>query len=122
MHKVLVVDDDPGILDSMEIALGMQGYDVETTTKGEETFSKIDSFNPDLIFMDVYLSGINGMEITKQLKENDKTKNIPVIIFSANKSMKEVFHESGADDFIRKPFNMDELYSKIKTQTSHILY
>lgn len=122
MHKVLVVDDDPGILDSMEIALGMQGYDVETTTKGEETFSKIASFNPDLIFMDVYLSGMNGLEITKQLKENDKTKNIPVIMFSANKSMKEVFHESGADDFIRKPFNMDELYSKIKTQTSHILY
>jgi DNA-binding response OmpR family regulator len=122
MPKLLVVDDDPSILDSMEIALSLQGYEVETTTKGEETFSKIESFHPDLIFMDVYLSGMDGMEITRQIKENEATKNIPVIIFSAHKSMKEVFHESGADDFIRKPFNMDELYAKVKSQTSHILY
>ncbi|MDQ6755556.1 MAG: response regulator [Bacteroidota bacterium] len=122
MKKILVVDDDQSILDAMEIALGLEGYEVETTTKGEETFSKISTFHPDLIFMDVYLSGMDGREITKQLKANDETKNIPVIIFSANKSMKNVFKESGASDFIGKPFNMDELYAKVKTQTSHILY
>lgn len=122
MYKILVVDDDQSILDSMEIALSLQGYEVETTTKGEETFSKIESFKPDLIFMDVYLSGMDGREICKQIKERDDTKHIPVIIFSANKSMKEVFEESGANDFIGKPFNMDELYDKVKNQTSHILY
>lgn len=122
MHKILLVDDDQSILDSMEIALKLQDYEVETTTRGEETFSKIESFKPDLIFMDVYLSGMDGREICKQIKENDKTKDIPVIIFSANKSMKEVFEESGANDFIGKPFNMDELYDKVKHQTSHILY
>ena len=122
MYKILVVDDDQSILDSMEIALSLQGYEVETTTKGEETFSKIGSFKPDLIFMDVYLSGMDGREICKQIKERDDTKHIPVIIFSANKSMKEVFEESGANDFIGKPFNMDELYDKVKNQTSHILY
>ena len=122
MYRILVVDDDQSILDSMEIALTLQDYAVETTTKGEETFSKIESFKPDLIFMDVYLSGMDGREICKQIKENDKTKHIPVIIFSANRSMKSVFEESGANDFIGKPFNMDELYEKIKTQTSHILY
>lgn len=122
MNRILVVDDDQSILDSMEIALDLQGYEVETTTKGEETFSKIKSFNPDLILMDVYLSGMDGREICKQIKEDDKTKHIPVIIFSANRSMKEVFKESGANDFIGKPFNMDELYEKVKNQTSHILY
>jgi DNA-binding response OmpR family regulator len=122
MYRILVVDDDPSILDSMEIALTLQDYAVETTTKGEETFSKIESFKPDLILMDVYLSGMDGRDICKQIKENDKTKHIPVIIFSANKSMKEVFEESGANDFIGKPFNMDELYDKVKNQTSHILY
>ncbi len=122
MHKILVVDDDQSILDSMEIALNLQDYEVETTTKGQETFSKIESFNPDLIFMDVYLSGMDGREICKQIKEDDKTKHIPVIIFSANKTMQEVFSESGANDFIGKPFNMDELYEKVKNQTSHILY
>ena len=122
MNRILVVDEDQSILDSMEIALDLQGYEVETTTKGEETFSKIKSFNPDLILMDVYLSGMDGREICKQIKEDDKTKHIPVIIFSANRSMKEVFKESGANDFIGKPFNMDELYEKVKNQTSHILY
>ena len=122
MYRILVVDDDPGILDSMEIALMLQDYAVETTTKGEETFSKIGSFKPDLILMDVYLSGMDGRDICKQIKEDDKTKHIPVIIFSANRSMKEVFEESGANDFIGKPFNMDELYDKVKNQTSHILY
>lgn len=122
MYKILVVDDDQSILDSMEIALSLQGYEVETTTKGEDTFSKIESFNPDLVLMDVYLSGMDGREICKQIKEDEKTKHIPLIIFSANKLMKEVFEESGASDFIGKPFNMDELYSKVKNQTSHILY
>ena len=122
MNKVLVVDDDQSILDAMEIALDLKGYEVETTTRGEETFSKIESFKPDLILMDVYLSGMDGREICKQIKDNEKTKNLPVIIFSANKSMKEVFEESGANDFIGKPFNMDELYEKVKNQTSHILY
>ena len=91
MHKILVVDDDQSILDSMEIALSLKDYEVETTTRGEETFSKIRSFKPDLIFMDVYLSGMDGREITKKIKEDENTKDIPVIIFSANKSMKEVF-------------------------------
>ncbi len=122
MHKILVVDDDQSILDAMEITLKLQDYEVETTTKGEETFSKIESFKPDLIFMDVYLSGMDGREICKQIKEQDETRHIPVIIFSANKSMKDVFKESGANDFIGKPFNMDELYDKVKHQTSHILY
>jgi DNA-binding response OmpR family regulator len=122
MNKVLVVDDDQSILDAMEIALDLKGYEVETTTRGEETFLKIASFKPGLILMDVYLSGMDGREICKQIKEDEHTKNIPVIIFSANRSMKEVFEESGANDFIGKPFNMDELYEKVKNQTSHILY
>ncbi len=122
MYKILVVDDDQSILDSMEIALNLQGYEVETTIRGEETFARINSSRPDLILMDVYLSGMDGREICKQIKENADTKDIPVIIFSANRSMKEVFEESGANDFIGKPFNMDELYEKVKNQTSHILY
>jgi Response regulators consisting of a CheY-like receiver domain and a winged-helix DNA-binding domain len=122
MNRILVVDDDQSILDAMEIALNLEGYEVETTTRGEETFSKIESFKPGLILMDVYLSGMDGREICKQIKDKEETKNIPVIIFSANRSMKEVFEESGANDFIGKPFNMDELYEKVKNQTSHILY
>ncbi|MBA2248610.1 MAG: response regulator [Chitinophagaceae bacterium] len=122
MHKILVVDDDPGILDAMEIALTLKGYEVEVTPHGEEAFSMIESFAPDLVFLDVYLSGMDGRDICKQLKANKKTKDLPIIMFSANKSMRDVFKECNANDFIGKPFNMDELYDKIKHQTSHILY
>lgn len=122
MLKILVVDDDPSILDAMEVALNLQGYIVEGTSKGEETFAKIDSFAPDLVLMDVYLSGMDGRDICKKIKSDDKTKEIPVVIFSADKSMKQVFKECHADDFIGKPFKMDEMYEKIKNQTSHILY
>ena len=122
MLKILIVDDDPSILDAMEVALNLEGYEVESTTKGEETFSKIDSFSPDLVLMDVYLSGIDGRDICKKIKSNHKTSKLPVVIFSADKSMKQVFRECDANDFIGKPFKMDELYDKIKNQTSHILY
>ena len=122
MLKILVVDDDPSILDAMEVALNLQGFEVEATSKGEETFSKIESFSPDLVLMDVYLSGMDGRDICRQIKSDEKTKELPVVIFSADKSMKQVFKECKADDFIGKPFKMDEMYDKIKNQTSHILY
>ena len=122
MLKILVVDDDPSILDSMEVALNLQGYEVEAISNGEETFSKIESFSPDLVLMDVYLSGMDGRDICKQIKSDEKTKELPVVIFSADKSMKQVFKDCKADDFIGKPFRMDEMYDKIKNQTSHILY
>lgn len=122
MLKILVVDDDPSILDAMEVALNLQGYQVEGISKGEETFAKIDSFSPDLVLMDVYLSGMDGRDICKKIKSDEKTKEIPVVIFSADKSMKQVFKECNADGFIGKPFQMDEMYEKIKNQTSHILY
>lgn len=122
MLKILVVDDDPSILDAIEVALNLQGYEVEATSKGEETFSKIESFSPDLVLMDVYLSGMDGRDICRQLKSDEKTKELPVVIFSADKSMKQVFKDCNANDFIGKPFKMDEMYEKIKNQTSHILY
>lgn len=122
MLKILVVDDDPSILDAMEVALTLEGYEVEGTCKGEETFSKIKTFSPDLVLMDVYLAGIDGRDICKKIKSDVQTRKLPVVIFSADKSMKQVFKECHADDFIGKPFKMDELYEKIKNQTSHILY
>ena len=122
MLKILIVDDDPAILDAMEVALNLEGYEVESTTKGEETFSKIDSFSPDLVLIDVYLAGMDGRDICQKIKAKEKTSKLPVVIFSADKSMKQVFKECKADDFIGKPFKMDEMYEKIKNQTSHILY
>ncbi|MGN6194804.1 MAG: response regulator [Ginsengibacter sp.] len=116
MSKILVVDDDIDILSVMEILLSMKGFDVEVTSKGENTFSKIETFKPDLILLDVLISGHDGRTICKQLKANPDTSNIPVIMFSAHPGAAATIADYGADDFIAKPFDVNNLMKKINTQ------
>jgi DNA-binding response OmpR family regulator len=116
MSKILVVDDDIDILSVMEILLSMKGFDVEVTSKGENTFSKIETFKPDLILLDVLISGHDGRAICKQLKANPDTSNIPVIMFSAHPGAAATIADYGADDFIAKPFDVNNLMKKINTQ------
>lgn len=116
MLKVLVVDDDLDILAVMQLLLKMKGFEVEVTTKGEETFQKVDVFKPNLILLDVLLSGYDGRIICKQLKTQDNTRHIPIIMFSAHPSAAESIKEYGANDFIAKPFDVNELISKVNNQ------
>jgi DNA-binding response OmpR family regulator len=113
MSKILVVDDDLDILVVMEILLSMKGYEVEVTAKWENTFDKIDTFKPDLILLDVLISGNDGRVLCKQLKSDPEKKNIPVIMFSAHPSAAATIKEYGANDFIAKPFEVNELVQKV---------
>ena len=70
--KVLVIDDDEGILESLEVALAMEGYEVETTSEGHLSFGKASTTFPDLIILDVLLSGKDGRDIAKMLKKQKK--------------------------------------------------
>ncbi len=88
MVKVLVVDDDEGILDAVSLILEEEGFVVETTVKGEETLAKVSSFNPDVILLDVLMSGNDGRHICKKLKHTDALKKIPVIMTSAHPTAK----------------------------------
>jgi DNA-binding response OmpR family regulator len=114
MKKILVVDDDKDILDSLSTILEMLGYDTQTTTKGDETFLKIDTFKPDLIILDVLLAGKDGRHICKQLKTEEKTKHIPIIMISAHPGANKSANEAGADDFVAKPFDITVLLEKVK--------
>ena len=116
MPKILVIDDDVDILSVMEILLSMKGFNVEVTAKGENTFPKIESFKPDLILLDVLISGYDGRVICKELKSNEETKSIPVIMFSAHPGAAATIADYGADDFIAKPFNVTNLIDKINHQ------
>lgn len=116
MSKILVVDDDLDILSVMEILLSMKGFEVEVIAKGENTFPKINSFKPDLILLDVLISGFDGRSICKKLKENSETKHIPVIMFSAHPGAAATIAEYGANDFIAKPFDVTNLLAKVNTQ------
>ncbi len=113
MPRILIVDDDIDILSVMEMLLTMKGFEVEVTARGENTFPKIETFKPDLILLDVLISGHDGRTICRKLKANEDTKHIPVIMFSAHPAAAAIVTEYGADDFIAKPFDVNNLIQKV---------
>ena len=113
MNRILIVDDNNDILWVVEIILKRYGFEVMTTLKGEEVISKTKSFSPDLILLDVFLSGVDGIDVCNNLKSNPSTKDIPVIMISAHTNFKEIKKFCKADDFMAKPFDANELVKKI---------
>jgi DNA-binding response OmpR family regulator len=116
MAKILIIDDDPDIRTVMDILLRKQGYDVETASKEAEVFKKIEEFKPHVVLLDVLLSGADGRKICKRIKENDATKDLPVIMFSAHPGAADKIDRYGANDFMSKPVNVDMLLDKIARQ------
>ena len=113
MKKILIVDDDPGILEALSMILEESGFITEVTTKGTETYGKIARFKPDLIILDVLMSGSDGREICKKIKKDQTTKHIPIIMISAHPNAEKSIKECGANDFLPKPFEMKDLLAKI---------
>ena len=114
MQKVLIIDDDPDIRTVMDILLKKKGYVVDTASRKEEAFEKIEQFKPSVILLDVMLSGADGREICRDIKDNEQTKNIPVIMFSAHPGAADKIDTYGADDFISKPFNADVVLERVR--------
>ena len=115
--KIMVVDDDVAILDSLKMLLEEFGYEVETTVDGWAAY-ELKKALPDLILLDIWMSGVDGRDVCKYLKKQKQTKHIPIIMFSANKDTSEIAKISGADDFISKPFDMKDLLDKVAEYTS----
>ncbi len=111
--KILVVDDEPDILEFLQEILEEEGYTVVTTDKDEYLERLRENRLPHLILLDMLLSGKDGREIIKLLKSQEETKHIPVIMFSAHPSAEETARAAGADDFLEKPFEMDDLLAKV---------
>ncbi len=119
MCKVLVIDDDADMLNVMQALLTSRGFDVEVNNNFQNGFEKILRFKPQIILLDVFLSGIDGLDICRQLKGNPLTSNIAIIIFSAYPRIAEsVIYEYGADDFIEKPFEVNDLVEKLHSVLS----
>lgn len=111
--RILVVDDDPDILEFLQIVLEEEGYTVITSQKGEYLEQLHNGGLSDLILVDVLLSGKDGREIVKYLKSQEETQHIPVLMFSAHPSAEETARQAGAEDFLAKPFNVEMLLAKI---------
>ena len=114
MKKVLILDNDEGVLDVMNEALNYEGFDVKAIEATDNIFSAIGGFDPDLVILDYILSGINGGEICHQIKANPTTTNLPVIIMSAYPRVIKSLGYYGCDDFIAKSFDLNDIVERIK--------
>src|SRR4030043_1398550 len=114
MLKILVIDDEPILRDSLEVALKTSGYEVMTARTGEEGLDRFKKENPDLILLDHWLPGINGDEVLRRIKEEDS--EIPIIIMTAQGSIEMAVNsmKMGAFDFLVKPFELDQVEDLIK--------
>ncbi|MES2809005.1 MAG: response regulator [Bacteroidota bacterium] len=114
--KIMIADDDPGIVDAIEMLLEFEGYQVTSTVDGATVLDLKDEL-PDLLLLDIWMSGEDGRDICRKFKQVDITKNIPVIMISASRDIKQSALDAGADDFLAKPFEMNDLLKKIKIFT-----
>lgn len=116
MRRILAVDDDNDILEVLQFILEDSGYEVFTLSDGHNLLEKIREKNPDLILLDIMLGSLDGRELCKAVKKQDSTNNIPVIMISASHNIANTVNQDGApNDFIAKPFDINNLLSKIKT-------
>lgn len=111
--KILVVDDDSGIGEMLKTLLEYYGYEVIVTPRPEETEELILEKQIDLVMLDMLISGVNGTDVCKNLRNNPETANTPVLMMSALHDAGNKCREAGADDFIAKPFEMEDLTAKI---------
>ena len=118
--KILIIDDDEGILDAISMVLEYKGYTVDTSKNGNSILDLKEDM-PDLVLLDIWMSGVDGRNVCRQLKQHPQTRAIPVIMISASKDIERSAIESGADSFLAKPFEMRELLKKIETFTADVL-
>lgn len=117
MKKILVVDDDPDILESLKILLEDEGYKVSVAEDPQSLVNKTSSQDelPDVILLDIFISGHDGRQLARQLKKMPQTKNIPIIMISAHPYALHTAKDYGADDMLPKPFDIEKLLTKVQT-------
>lgn len=113
MKEIFIVEDDDGIRELIEFLLVSQQYSVKTFPTARAFHKAIPGKLPDLFLLDIMLPDGNGVDLCRQLKEGEKTNNIPVVLMSAHADFSRT---EGADDFIAKPFDVDELLLRIQKQ------
>ena len=113
--KILIVEDDPSLLKLQSIVLFNGGYEVEATMSGDTAVQLVSEKTPDLVLLDVQLPGINGFQVCQRIRENPKTKDIPIVFLTAKNSDEDIRYgkEIGGNDYITKPYNSRSVMSTI---------
>ena len=114
--KVLVVDDANDIIELIGYRLKTNGYDVIAANSGEIAMTKIKKEKPDLVIMDIMMPPPNGFQVCRQIKDDPQYRHIPIVLLTAKSTESDQFWgmEAGADAYLTKPYNPDELLSKVQ--------
>ncbi len=116
--RILIADDDEGILDAVKTMCEVLGYEVNIVANGNQVIEAVKQQQPDLLLLDIWMSGIDGREVCQQLKANEATQKLPILMISASRQIKESALACGANDFLAKPFEMTTMMKKIETLTA----
>lgn len=116
-EKILIIEDEQDIIELLTYNLEQEGYQMFFSTSGEEALTMVHQKNPDLILLDLMLPGVDGLEVCRNLKQNDSTRNIPIIMLTAKSEDSDVITglEMGADDYVPKPFSPKVLVARIRS-------
>jgi DNA-binding response OmpR family regulator len=114
--KILVVDDEVDLVKTIQFALEAEGYQVLVSYNGEDALNQSRTENPDLILLDIMLPKLDGYKVCRLLKFDKQYKHIPILMLTAKTQQKDrlLGMETGADEYITKPFDMEKLTEKIK--------
>jgi len=116
MAKILLVDDEPDFVETVEFFLSGSGYQVFVAKNGKEALQQAERENPDLILMDVMMPEMDGLEACRGLKEDPTTNSIPIIMLTAKGRKEDAIDAlaAGADSYVVKPFNLPDLVERIE--------
>ena len=116
MKKILIVDDEQDIVESLKFVLEVSGFVCYTAYNGEDGLKLAKEIMPDLIILDVMMPKINGFKISRLLKYDAKYKNIPILMVTARTQEEDklIGEETGADEYITKPFELEEVVKKVE--------
>lgn len=114
--EILVVDDEPNMIDIAEAVLVEEGYKVTGAHSGKECLERLRKKKPDLILLDIRMPGMSGWDVLKEIKRDERTRSIPVMMYTVMEKShdEETLRERGVDDYIVKPFRLDELIRKVR--------
>ena len=116
-HKILIVDDEPNIVISLEFLMKKEGFEIAIATDGEEALAKVASFGPDLMLLDVMMPKKSGFEVCEALRADPANANLQIVMLTAKGRDTEVAKglAIGADAYVTKPFSTKELVTKVKS-------
>ena len=121
--EILIVEDEPGVMAAIRFLMEQQGYNVSVAEKGEDALDLISTNKPHLVLLDIMLPGMSGWEVCETIRSNPEYRNVKIAFLTARRDEAEIARglDMGADAYITKPFNNDQLIARVKALLHDVL-